>query len=223
MSLVSKFILSWWRKHALKKTRQLWLAVICVDWTSHPQWPCSHLKLLLCDKAMTWQGDSRIEMNESSQCPPNRGGRFYLAWFVGLFVFFFFGPETSEAFPDKYVSRNCDLSYVSIYIHSFSSFLAFDLPLPPPQIWLNMVVAESFPSNTRGKRKFWTWGGRWRLHSPERVVHGNAVPDLNFMASNCILFSMDQLSCKHLFVLSCIMYIVTAFPTTVSEALGNKS
>lgn len=72
-------------------------------------------------------------MKAASVHPIEGEGFIWLGLLVCLF-FFFFGPETSEAFPDKYVSRNCDLSYVSIYIHSFSSFLAFDLPLPPPQI-----------------------------------------------------------------------------------------
>ena len=122
----------------------------------------------------------------------------------GLVCFSVLSP-LAQAFPEKYVSSNCDLSYVSIYTFFFF-FLTFDPT--PPQIWLNMVMAKSFPTNTRGKWKFWTWGGRWSLCSPERVVHGNAVPDLNFMASNCNLFSMDWLSLKHLLALLRIAYTV---------------
>lgn len=48
--------------------------------------------------------------------------------FIWLGMLFILSPLT-EAFPDKCVSRNCDLSYVSIYTFFFF-FLTFDPPSP---------------------------------------------------------------------------------------------
>lgn len=133
------------------------------------------------------------------------------------------------AFPDKYVGNQLLSQPLKSTCMDFFFFCAFALPLPLPlplpecdEIWLWLKLVQltlesrgSFqPGEGNGVCRAW-------LRSPERGVHGNAAYDLNFTASNCILFSMDQLSLKYHLALSCLMSVVTKHLHYL--ALGNRS